>query len=175
MTRGKPLQKNMLGCLMTRNSADFFSGRVTHLTAREIMGNVFYGDGFTQPKSGMDALEMKYANAAKPRTSTVTVRNAEARRTGGPGVPITRTNEDWELGHEGGLADEIRKNGYDMNKPVHIVLHDDDGKPNPQVIEGHHRIAVMYKHFPDQPIPVRFWKNYDHFAAAAERGNVPGA
>lgn len=141
---------------MGANNADFFKGRVTHLTARQIMGKVFYGDSTTQPKSGKDALEMKYAQASLPKS---------------------RKTKPAHLGSSGGLKDEILSRGYDNSYPVHILLHDDDGTPNPQLLEGHHRVAVMFKHHPDQPIAVKIWKNFDEFHEHITKNgeSIPGA
>ena len=51
------------------------------------------------------------------------------------------------------LRDEILERG--VEKPVHLQVPDgDDTKP--QVLGGHHRIAVMNEHKPDELMPVLF-------------------
>lgn len=50
-----------------------------------------------------------------------------------------------------GLADHIRQNG--VQNPVHLGTVPSGSKP--EIYSGHHRIAVMLQHNPDQPIPVQ--------------------
>jgi hypothetical protein len=45
------------------------------------------------------------------------------------------------------LVDLIKKNGYDQSKPVELHR-------NGYISHGHHRIAVMLKHAPNELIPV---------------------
>jgi hypothetical protein len=127
------------------------------MTAREILQHARYGDGHTYNKTPEEALEMKYASASRPREQVINI-----RRRGQDFVPTTFVNDESVLGHEGGLKDEISKHGYDWTKPVEINLHDDEGNFSPYLIEGHHRVAVMMKHSPDEPIPVNFHWNWHH-------------
>ena len=135
-----------------------------YMTAREITQHARYGDGYTHKMTPDEALEMKYASAARPRERVVNI-----RRRGQDPVPTTFVNDESVLGHEGGLKDEISKNGYDWSKPVSVTLHDDEGNFAPYLLEGHHRVAVMMKHSPDEPMPVEFHWNWHH-AMVSEYG-----
>jgi hypothetical protein len=137
------------------------------MTAREIMQHTRYGDGYTHNMTPDEALEMKYASASKPRERVVNITHGGGR---GRVVPTTIRTPDGILGHDGGLKEEIDKHGYDWSKPVTVNLHDDEGNFSPYLLEGHHRVAVMMKTAPDEPIPVEFHWDW-HNSMVAEYGS----
>lgn len=132
---------------MSKNSS-FLKGRFGSpgfATARQIFDVVDYGDYNTFGMSKDEALEFKFKEAAQPNEW------------------FDKNPEDLtNLGFSGGLLDSIKRNGFMSNQPVHIATHEVGGKNyGPNIIEGHHRVAVMYKLHPDQPIPIRVWKTAD--------------
>lgn len=54
-----------------------------------------------------------------------------------------------------GLENKITQHGYDWSNPVEVSL-DRNHPDGPQImlLNGHHRVAVMAKHFPDHQIPL---------------------
>jgi hypothetical protein len=117
---------------MTRNNADFH-GEPSHLSASEIvskyqpndLGNL---DGDYIRETVPEHFERKYQEATKPRLGSST----------GNG-PVTEQPP---------LAELIKSNGYDQSKPVKLHR-------NGFIINGHHRVAVMLKHAPNELIPVK--------------------
>ena len=55
-------------------------------------------------------------------------------------------------GFDGGLLQRMKKHGFDESSPI-VLNHSDPS--NPTIHEGHHRLAVALKLFPNKPIPVR--------------------
>jgi hypothetical protein len=63
-----------------------------------------------------------------------------------------------------GIVSSILEKGYDINQPIEVApaeVSENWSKPDhpaeyrpPYVVDGHHRIAVMHRHFPDMPIPL---------------------
>jgi hypothetical protein len=51
-----------------------------------------------------------------------------------------------------GLLDDILENG--ITQPLEIHVDDDE---NQTLTQGHHRLAIALKHFPNKPIPVKYW------------------
>ena len=147
---------------MPNKNSSFLQGRFGHetsMTAKQIMDIVYYGDHYTEGLRPEEALEQKYQEAAFPY--------------------MGERYEGWQqgelIGHYGGLRDEIVRNGYNSDEPVHLGTHNEEGGRFPHILEGHHRIAVMYKHFPDTPIPVRVWKDKKEFLKSWEDDPFGGA
>jgi hypothetical protein len=148
---------------MSERSSNFLRGRFGSpgfATARQIFESVNFGDHYTQGMSKKDALEFKFDES-----------------NNSPEYYFKKNDPDdlTLLGFNGGLVESIKNKGYLPNQPVHLATHNDTGEKNPQILEGHHRVAVMYKLHPDQPIPTRVWKNkkemLDHFD---EHGELEG-
>lgn len=55
-----------------------------------------------------------------------------------------------QMGHYGGLTDSIKKYGYDWSEPIAIHAH------NLELVDGHHRAAVMRRDHPNEFIPLRY-------------------
>lgn len=53
-----------------------------------------------------------------------------------------------------GLGKKITEGGYDWKSPIVIGIDQNDSKNPITVLNGHHRIAVMYQHAPHEPIPI---------------------
>lgn len=110
------------------------------MTAREIAEHCKMGDWKTErigAKVPEDVLWHKYDNAWMPQAG------------------------EKPSGWHGGLGESIHNVGYNWEKPVHIGLINEDGEFEPKLIEGHHRVAVMYHDRPDEQMPVSVWRNHD--------------
>lgn len=132
---------------MSGRSSNFLRGRFGSpgfATARQIFETVNFGDQYTKGMSKKDALDFKFDEADRP-----------------PEYFFKNYYPDdlTLMGFNGGLVESIKKRGYLPNQPVHLATHNDTGEKNPHILEGHHRVAVMYNLHPDQPIPIRVWKN----------------
>lgn len=54
-----------------------------------------------------------------------------------------------------GLTGSINKHGYDWKKPVKVSLdHNHPLGAQILLLDGHHRLAVMAKHFPEHQVPI---------------------
>jgi hypothetical protein len=62
-------------------------------------------------------------------------------------------NAKYKLAKEKGLVDDILKNGIKSPLEIHV---DKDG--NQTLTNGHHRLAIALKHFPNKLIPVTYWE-----------------
>lgn len=76
-------------------------------------------------------------------------------------------------GFDGGLAQSMKKKGFDESKP--IVVHMDHPSGKPTVIEGHHRLAVALNLAPDEPIPVMQLTGDEELAARRKITSSPRA
>ncbi len=54
---------------------------------------------------------------------------------------------------EKGLKDDILQNGIQSPVEIHV-----DNYGDKTLTEGHHRLAVMLKHRPATPIPIKYWR-----------------
>jgi hypothetical protein len=66
------------------------------------------------------------------------------------------------------LARSIVNKGYDSSKPILLNPSHSQG---PTVVDGHHRLAVMFKHSPHEPIPVMFTNDENYFGLLNEDPN----
>jgi hypothetical protein len=90
--------------------------------------------------------------------------------------------------HGAGLRDSIHAEGFDPRRPIeispplHSTYYDSKaGEPKPffreaDVTEGHHRLSVMFKDFPEHPVPHTFGKrvvneNLERIMAKAHAAN----
>lgn len=111
-----------------------------HMTAREIVENYKFteGDLDWKTKSAFhEPLDFVGGTKRYPRT------------------PEDETSKNIHPGWSGHLGEMIQKNGYEdnVNDPIRIV--EDHPRHGKAIVEGQHRIAVMFKLHPDQRIPVR--------------------
>lgn len=51
-----------------------------------------------------------------------------------------------------GLLDDVLKNGIKEPLEVHVDKYGDQ-----TLTEGHHRLAIAMKHFPDTKLPIQYW------------------
>jgi hypothetical protein len=82
------------------------------------------------------------------------------------------SDTDWrnmyggQMGHYGGLTESIRQHGYDWSEPVAIHAH------NLELVDGHHRAAVMNRENPHEFIPLRYTgRMVDNDRLEAERSD----
>jgi hypothetical protein len=61
----------------------------------------------------------------------------------------------YEQAKKDGLLDDILANGIKTPLEIHVDVNDDGYQT---LTSGHHRLAVALKHFPNKPLPVRYWK-----------------
>lgn len=131
------------------------------LTAREIVKNYRAIDGDRDPRvdndetgepshlrldSDAELYDRKYSDATVPQFAASTI-------------------------HGAGLADELRADKYNVRSPIPLQVpgngyrhrnvsvprRGQSGDPRPQVLNGHHRIAVMLKEQPDKLMPVEHY------------------
>ena len=131
MTRGKPLQKNMLGCLMTRNNADFAAGLFHGTNATFAPGDIIVPRVATGAAASFDeqpqmenfnpnhvAYAIDHPGAAKYYA------NKRAKREGGKGrvYQVTPVDEkDVEVDPNGGGSQSTAyqsKSGFRVVKQV---------------------------------------------------------
>lgn len=54
---------------------------------------------------------------------------------------------------ERGLKDDILQNGLQTPVEIHVDQYGDK-----TLTEGHHRLAVMARHRPTTPVPIKYWR-----------------
>ena len=61
-------------------------------------------------------------------------------------------NMKYKNAKQSGLLDDVLQNGVKQPLEVHV---DKDGWQT--LTEGHHRLSIALKHFPDHPLPIKYW------------------
>jgi hypothetical protein len=111
-----------------------------HMTAREIVENYKFSEGDLDWKTKSAFNEpLDFIGGTRRYTPT-----AEEQ-----------TSKNVHPGWSGHLGKMIQKHGYvdNPNDPIRIV--EDHPSKGKTIVEGQHRVAVMFKLNPDQKIPVR--------------------
>lgn len=104
---------------------------------------------------------------ATARQMVAHFRFADLGSIGGRHTRVEDTNEalmerKYKNAQRKGLVRSILEKGYDQTSPIEVApaelsnMFDSEPKTYqpPYVVDGHHRVAVMYRHFPDTPIPL---------------------
>ena len=128
-------------------------GYTDHMTAREIVNNYDFSEGNIE---GLTGLEWKTRSAYNEPLPFV---GGWSKFKANP----EEENIDKQVmpGWNGYLGKMIETEGYkeDYEFPIHVI--DDHPTKGKLIIDGQHRVAVMYKLHPDQKIRV-FRSNYKY-------------
>lgn len=62
-----------------------------------------------------------------------------------------------------GLAKRIQDSGYDWKSPISIEVNPNNKRNPIRVVNGHHRLAVMYHTAPHEPIPIDVVRAVTHY------------
>ena len=131
------------------------------MTADEVIQHHRAGDFMG---AGRDfATQNKPVDATKPDGPTQKDRIFENKLASGRSSSRSRTWHASVGGQQEGVGKSIEKHGYDWGKGGDVRTHvfvDPTHEMGPSVLDGHHRIAAMKEHRPDEFIPTSvFIKN----------------
>lgn len=142
-----PINRNVNQRMYNRLFRPSEDGRTIHpplfMTAHEIVNTHhladghFIGDVYDAAHKGLpdqsaddkrELLKEKYAESSLPRD---------------------------ESEHGSGTRDSIRREGYDWSQPLSLSRQVGGKTAPPMLLDGHHRLSVMFRDKPDHFVPVR--------------------